>query len=374
MKRIALWGGWSRNYGDLCINVAMKQMFRKASKEPLDFIDINSDLTYDPQGFRNYLAPHLSRELIQEVNETCSMLVVGGGGQIMSRELKDSYSGWQFNVHQDDLKGLKVPAIVYGVGYNRFPREQDFFYKFNSSIASVYDSAALFSVRNTGTAQIVYSCIGEDKPIYLISDPATFIDGKTLHIQGLGDKPVLGLNWAGDAPEKRFKGFEEQDLFMSTVEFCKRWVKDTGGQVLYIPHLMYYDFDKFDSFRAHLGDDLIGLHDACPWLYPESLLATPLFVGAYKACTAVLGMRGHANIVPWGQGVPAYGYGSQDKVKFFQEEVGGISLGMEPMAHYTTVMNAVFKNKEETLKQMAEKRAELFKHTDIFNQMTLAHL
>jgi hypothetical protein len=197
---------------------------------------------------------------------------------------------------------------------------------------------------------------------------------RPLTIPNLGDKPVLGINWAGDVPEKRFSSNEEHDLFMDLLNFCKRWVADTGGKILYIPHLMIYDFDKFESFKDHLGDSVVGLHKECPWLYPEQLATVPLFVGAYKACTAVLGMRGHANILPFGQGVPAFGYGSQEKVKFFQEEVGGISLGMSPSPHYNQFFKAVVTNREETLTKMKEKRSELYDDTVTFVKMCLAHL
>ncbi len=36
----------------------------------------------------------------------------------------------------------------------------------------------------------------------------------------------------------------------------------------------------------------------------------------------VLGMRGHANIIPFGQNTPFIGLGAHNKVKWFLEEVG----------------------------------------------------
>jgi polysaccharide pyruvyl transferase WcaK-like protein len=374
MKRIVIWGGWSRNYGDLAILVAMKQLFRNNFSESLDFMAVNSDLTYDPEGFRNYPPPRLSKELIREINETCDLMVVGGGGQIMNRDSHHSVSGWQFNCSIEDLNTFEIPLVTFGIGYNKFPKEPHFFNNFAKHLAATYRKSELFSVRNAGTADVVYGAVGENQPIYLISDPAMFIESKPLNIPALGDKPVLGINWAGDASYKRFHGFQENDLFLDIIQFCKNWSRTTGGKILYIPHLMYYDFDKFQDFRNHLGDDVVGLHKECPWLYPEHELGTPLFVGAYKACTAVLGMRGHANILPFGQGVPAFGYGAQDKVKFFQDEVGGISLGMDPMKHYTEVMDSVFKNRAETLRKMSEKRTELYGQTVTFTKMALAYI
>lgn len=374
IKQIALWQGSSRNFGDLCINHSMKKLFKRHSNQPLEFLDINSDLTYDPQGYRNYPPPSLSDELIEEINDTCDMLIVGGGGQIMAREPHESVSGWQFNVPLSSIEKIKVPLITYGIGYNKFPRDPTFFYRFNKHLGATYKHSKLFSVRNEGTANIVRQTIGNEDPIYMVADPALFVEGKPLNIPKLGDKPVLGLNWAGDTPYRRFSMNEEHDLFMELLDFCKKWVADTGGKILYIPHVMIYDFAKFASFKEHLGGSIVGLHIECPWLYPESLVGVPLFVGAYKACTAVLAMRGHGNIVPTGQGVPAYGYGTQEKVKFFSEEMGTTFLGNNPMSYYTQFYDEVFTNREQTLARMSAKRSELYDQTGWFVQMCLAYL
>ena len=56
-------------------------------------------------------------------------------------------------------------------------------------------------------------------------------------------------------------------------------------------------------------------------LYPSFGYMSGLFVDIYRQMDLVIGMRGHANIIPFGQNTPCIGIGEHNKVLWFLEEV-----------------------------------------------------
>ena len=106
MIRIAHVGGWGRNYGDLALQAGQMRVLREDAPEALDFLPIHCQQTW------------FHDDLIDMINETCDLLMLGGGGMIFHRPEDSSRSGWQFNIALEDLEKIKVPLAVYAIGYN----------------------------------------------------------------------------------------------------------------------------------------------------------------------------------------------------------------------------------------------------------------
>lgn len=371
MIRIAHYGGWSRNYGDMAIQCSMQHLIQKQTNKLIEFVPINSDLPLKqgPQGDVRLPAPQISSEIVEYINESCQMLIVGGGGQIMSRDPEDSVSGWQFNISIDDLCRIKVPLVIFGIGYNKFPNEPEFLDKAIDHLIATYHRASFFSVRNKGTAAVLKSFGFPD--VEVIPDPAMFCPALPITVPGIEDDDfVVGLNWAGDNIRGRYQTPEAAlDLHIDIIRLCLKLLQRAGtGKILYFPHVSYYDMNHVEFMEKSIGKSFINLARACPWLYPESLLTTPYFVGAYSIPNLVLAARGHANIIPYGRGVPSYGYGAQEKVKFFQEDVGGMMLGMNPSTHLDEVYESAVSNRGGTLSIMERRRKELLEQITDFTK------
>lgn len=360
-KRIALWGGWNRNCGDLVINLSTKQMLQKYSDNILEFTDINSDLMANP-GFENAPAPELSIEIVEWLNKTHSALIIAGGGQLMSRSLNESKSGWQFNCSLEALKALKIPLIIMPIGYNKFPYEEDFLNVAETKhhLQETFAKAKLYSCRNNGTADVLSGLGISAVPV--VSDLAMFAKGEDVQFKTVKDDDfVVGINFAGDNINKRFKDPADYHwLILKTLKLAGSLLAKTGGgKIIYYGNVSYWDLSivpKLESLSAGL---LTSLHREIPWLYPESLVTTPWAVGAYKRPDVMIGMRSHSNIIAFGQGVPSYGIGEQDKVKYFQESIGGLHLGNDPELYADVIYDRVVTNKVLTQKKLAEKKAEL---------------
>ena len=108
MKTIYVVGGFGRNYGDLVLQESLFGRLRKFASGPINIVPIDCQTTRFHEG------------LVDLINETGSLLIVGGGGFIFHRPEDKSVSGWQFNISVSLLKKLRVPLVVYGIGYNRF--------------------------------------------------------------------------------------------------------------------------------------------------------------------------------------------------------------------------------------------------------------
>jgi hypothetical protein len=115
MKTIYHYLGYSRNYGDMAIQYSMQHHLQLLSPEPLNFIPIDMKQSTPIDDY-----------LVDQINQNGDALIIGGGGLVMRGDGFDTESGWQFNIKPKTLAKLKVPLIIYAIGYNKFPLEPEF--------------------------------------------------------------------------------------------------------------------------------------------------------------------------------------------------------------------------------------------------------
>lgn len=354
MKTIYHYGGWGRNYGDLAIQASMMAMLQEKSSEGLNFIPI--DLKQNIP---------LHADLIDIINMKGDMLLVGGGGLLMPGDGFRTRSGWQFNISLEDLSKLMVPLVVYGIGYNLFPGDEEVFdVPTFEHIKATYETAELFSVRDSGTRDWLKGNVGVDTDV--IPDPAMFCPHAFSRPAGLAaDHFYIGLNWAGDRGNQRFPpDGSARNVIKEVAHVLSAFLRvKGGGKVVYIPHVGIYDGAWADDFEACLGDNFYNVAEGIPWLFPESLVQVPLFVGIYAHMDIVVGMRGHSNIIPFGLGIPAIGFGNHMKNQFFAKSIGGTTIGNDCRG----LLTALASDKPD----QKEKRAQLKADIDAFNTKVL---
>jgi|TARA_R110000803_G_scaffold210841_1_gene284318 hypothetical protein len=302
------YAGGGRNWGDLALIYGMQCGLQNAARgRPLRFI--NLDLKQ---------AIPIADDTVKLINQG-DMLLVGGGGLVMRGDGFSTDSGWQFNISLPNLADIEVPIVVYGIGYNNFPYEDPLSDQVWEHLRIVQNRAALFSVRDQGTKQVLMQHGLKDMDV--IPDPATSLPTVDTGLF-LGDCSLaVGVNWAGDRQGLRSKGTMEDDIrafcsllsgFLETVE---------GSKAFFIPHVNY-DILAYEYFKKCMPGKIENIIDIMPELWPESFARVPLFADVYSKMDLVIGMRGHSLIIPFGQGTPIVGYGQHTKLDFFAAETG----------------------------------------------------
>lgn len=318
MKSIWHHGAWNRNFGDWVLFDSIQHHLCQAARRPLHFLPIDSQRTV------------YSEALINKLNKEAQILLIGGGGLIFNRPEDHSQSGWQFNISLTDIYKIKVPIVIYGIGFNRFPYDPNLMPDIlNDHLYTVQEQAALFSVRNTGTQnELIRRGLNPSK-IKVVPDAGIFAPSSILPVPGLNSqRKTIGVNLAGDRPSHRYPGStalpEEEELKCAQLlaQALREVVEKENAQVLFLPHILEVDESMRDIFTRELNDRFVCLHEACPTIYPPAAATASLLVGAYDLCDLIIGMRGHACLIAYGRGIPFLAMGSHAKNKFLLDHLG----------------------------------------------------
>ncbi len=307
-------GGWNRNYGDHVLQASIKENLMKVSDYPLNFIHVD------------YQNTHFFPELIDRVNNEADLILIGGGGAIFNRPEDKSLSGWQFSIKTEDIEKLEVPIVIYSVGYNKFNYDENGFREgINENLKLVQKKSKLFSVRNTGTKKELISRGLDSDKIEVIPDAGSFLEPKKIKIPGLDNSKLkIAVNFVSDRPSYTFPNpYQETkneivDNLISSFEF---FIKNNNAQIICIEHIKDLDLEITDYMKEKIGNNFISIQENMPYIYPSSYIFAPFLMDIYRQMDLVIGMRGHANIIPFGMGTPFIALSSHNKNRFFLEEI-----------------------------------------------------
>ncbi len=362
-------GAWGQNFGDRVLQVANTNILKERCKEDLQFVYIDIQKTY------------FSEQLIDKMNAEADLLLIGGGGLIFNRSMDNSHSGWQFNLDTENIDKIKVPIAVYAIGYNKFPYDTHIFPQTMwENLNAMVKKSNLFSVRNGGTYRAMKEhgvCM--DK-VDIVPDAGMFIKPDTFqHKLFEGDHVKIGLNWATDRPDQRFKDIDTSLLAMTRMlKTCKSIADKHDGKVYIIEHLLENDLCTDTKRELHirakniLGDRAVLLYEELyEELFPPFDYTVGFFADIYKQMDLVFGSRGHANIIPFGQNTPFIGIGAHNKVKWFLEDIGlgkyFVSLDdPKDMDKAMLLADEILSNPEINKKQMAAALSTLTNTKNIF--------
>jgi predicted SAM-dependent methyltransferase/polysaccharide pyruvyl transferase WcaK-like protein len=321
-RRIWHVGAWAGNFGDSIIQRSLTENLKVASGYELEFKYINCQTT------------EFTEELIAEMNEEADLLLLGGGGLVFFRPQDKSKSGWQFNIDIDLLDKIQVPLVVHAIGYNKFEYDRNDFPSItNKHLQKTVEKAALFSVRNTGTRDelIRRGCNGPK--IQVIPDSGMFLNAEFTPVPGLRpDKFKIGINWTSDREDQTFpEPWEEnkQQFIRNLLGLCRYLIRERNAQIVYVGHMGNGFDSRIITALKTLGEHLLVADEILPSLYPGDYDKAKNLPGVYKQMDLVLGMRGHANIVSFGQHVPLISLGSHRKNRYFLEDIGESNYGID---------------------------------------------
>lgn len=301
VKRIAHVGAWGRNYGDRAIQYAMRTGLERAAGEPFawHYLDIQ--------------ATRFDRDLVSELNATCDMLIVGGGGLLWQRPGTTDVSGWQWQVLPDEIVAIDIPLVLYGLGWTAFPHRDPTgtHPMFRSTLAAACEKAVLVSARNPETAERIRAHGGRVDAVHV--DPAYVLNAEHMDLPPY-DGPTVGFCWASDRPDWRWGSRQEMHRFM--VHTVTRF-DQMGVRVLLVEHIAGMDGPIREMLEKILGSGRFMSAERSGLLsYPPTAGDAPKLVGLYANCDRVYSMRKHGLIVAAGQGVPVEPLGDVAEVRW----------------------------------------------------------
>ncbi len=364
-KLICHVGAWAGNFGDSIIQQSIKNRLTELSKNELDFCYINCQQT------------EFTRERIEQINSKCDLMIIGGGGLVFYRPQDKSKSGWQWNIDINLINAIKIPFVVYGIGYNQFEYDTSNFIPItNSHLQKTVNNAALFSVRNSGTRRELITRGCDGSKIEVVSDSGMFATPKKITIPDIDKtKLKIGFNWTSDREDQTFPPpfKENRDKFIKAcISLLNYAIVERNAQVFYISH-MGNNFDRniIVALKEKLISSPIVIEDVLSEIYPPSDGNAGFFVDIYRQMDIVLGMRGHSNIVSLGQNTPFVGLGSHRKIRYFLEDVGRSKYFFDVRPGkdlYSTekmisILNNIIDNissQRKTIKEEKEKHKRLF--------------
>ena len=241
----------------------------------------------------------------------CDKLIIGGGGLFLPDTNSNSVSGWQWAVSKEQLDKITVPISVFSVGYNYF-RGQKVNTLFEESLIKLMEKSSFCGLRNMGSVKAVKSMIPEELREKIVYQPCTTTLIRKLYSDTLPTKKETGsvaVNMAFDRANLRY-GSNMDQILSQCAEAIKE-ISKKGYDINYVCHC--WDDDKFLKYLKSCGVKykLVDLSRK----FPSDVY------DFYNGMDLVLGMRGHAQMIPFGIGCEIISLGTHDKMKWFLEDL-----------------------------------------------------
>jgi polysaccharide pyruvyl transferase WcaK-like protein len=296
--------GNSGNGGDTLLFVAVRQLFQK-EVAPTNFTLLQ-------------VRDQVTEETIEKINQH-DALIIGGGGLLLADTNQNSISGWQWACPTELLDKIKVPIIVFAIGYNRFRGQSEFADVFHKNVCKLVEKSSFFGLRNYGSIEALkeYLPVELHKKLVFQPCPTTLLNYFYPYSKPKNIEKSISVNIAFDRPHLRF-GNQEDEILWNIAKILLSFQKK-GWKIKLFNHIAK---DK----EARIWFNAQGL-------YPEEVnlfnVAPQVVIEEYSKVSLALGMRGHAQMIPFGLNVPILSLISHDKLGFFLDDIGHPEWGVE---------------------------------------------
>ena len=260
-------------------------------------------------------------------NENLDAIVIGGGGLFLPDTAPNGNSGWQWNVTDEALDELRIPIVVYTVGYNLFPGQSFFGDRFETSAKKLIEKAEFVGLRNHGSVDSVSHVVGpalapkiEFLPcVTTVYGPLT---GRVRSEEGSramdgASRPIAYLNIAFDRKDLRFG-----DGYEAFVDELAAFINAVSDRV----EVRCLTHAKTDERIAH---DLRRSHGVRIRVEALQLMEPDAALDLLERAAVVVGMRGHAGMIPFGVGTPIVSIISHMKLRFFLDDIKHPEWGVD---------------------------------------------
>lgn len=297
---------------------------------------------------------------IEWVNKRVNYLVLGGGGLFLKDSNSNSNSNWQFNISIKNLEKLNVPLVLFAVGYNRFRDQDEFDAVFTPHLIKTVEKSVFVGLRNHGSIEAIKEYLPDNLKDKLIFQPCPTTIIKYNHPEYYkkteilqARKKTVAINIAFDRHEKRFNGNHEK-VFGSIIAVAE-FAEKLGCKVVFVGHtiidrgIQNYLNSKFD----YVDLTFKSVDSICEF---------------YSNVALTIGMRGHAQMVPFGLGNPIISLVSHNKMRWFLEDIGHVEWGVEI---HDEAFETILKEKVESiLSNFVMVRNQVSDAIDILKEVT----
>lgn len=295
------------NFGDIALPPTVRELVSSV-KAPADWLSVHVHQLFDERR-------------LELVNSTAG-LVIGGGGLFLPDTAPNRNSGWQWNISDDTLKRIDVPLAIIAVGYNLFPGQEFTGSAFAKSLEALIDKASVVGLRNHGSVNRIKSSLPADlaEKVEFLPCPTTVLNRIHAHSTdplAPGTGRVL-INAAFDRASRRFG--DGYGAFVDQMAEYIKGLQARGAEVGLAAHL---------PADEKLGADLASMHGIS--LPIEGLYDMTLDEGydTYRRASLVVGMRGHATMIPFGLNTPVMSIISHPKMRYFLEDIDRLDWGVD---------------------------------------------
>ncbi|MYR95154.1 MULTISPECIES: glycosyltransferase [unclassified Streptomyces] len=241
-------------------------------------------------------------------------LVIGGGGLFIPDTAPNGNSGWQWNVSDELLGRIDVPVMVYAVGFNAFDGQA---YghgrkRFLSSLRKLVETSAFFGLRNHGSIEKVRDLLPPELQDKVRFQPCPTTVTRQL-VEGWRDpaerENTILVNAAYDRAGLRFG--HDYGHFLGEMATAVTALGEQA-EVKCVAHSLDDERIAFDLRREHgISLPVIPMYD----------FDNDAIRDVYARTKLVIGMRGHAGMIPFGCGTPIISLISHPKMAYFLADI-----------------------------------------------------
>lgn len=330
------------NIGDYYLGIGVKNLLR-------NYLDIDLIAETNLQGtvFNEYYIENV-------VNKKYDLLVIGGGGIIHGSHWPN---GWFWLINENLIQKIKIPFIVYGVGYNYFTNEGGIPAVGRSHLKETIQRSSFFSLRNDGSLDRFKEHINLDVPE--IPDPGFHVN-LNRNYACEEKEPFVVIQLANDKPEFRFSESKGRDYFVTEMRRVVSYLSERY-KVILAPHVFE---DIILSQQVADGLPNTQLWDFSRYAFDR----TSESLGFYKDAQFVLAMRGHGQIIPISFNTPIISLENHPKHVGLMKNLGledyNISLSSDNLSENIIQKISLLENKKnEYIKQLFEINKKLSDQT-----------
>jgi hypothetical protein len=292
------------NAGDVLLPITLKDIFHADCGE---------------LGWNNlHVHNEVGTRAVARINKSGGLLI-GGGGLFLRDTNPNQLSGWQWSCSLDNLRKIEVPIAPFAVGYNRFRGQPDFEPIFTEHVNELAKRSVYLGLRNQGSIDAMKAYLAPENQEKLRFQPCmtTVISRIYPRLCDYSEKQnFIALNAAFDRPQLRFG--EDPPAKLRELAVAMRELGEHAP-------LKYY---------AHMHKD----EQMCPYLDDAGVkyelvrldrLSPREIIREYARPALVIGMRGHAQMIPYGTETPIVSLVTHDKLRFFIDDIGHPEWGVD---------------------------------------------
>ncbi|AXK37609.1 polysaccharide pyruvyl transferase family protein [Streptomyces armeniacus] len=246
-------------------------------------------------------------------------LVIGGGGLFLPDTWPNGNSAWQWNVPDEMISRITVPLAVFAVGYNAFDGQDYGRRRFAESLRALVEQSSFFGLRNHGSVERVRDLLPAGLRDRVRWQPCPTTVTRHL-VPGWTDPAERAdtalINCAYDRAGLRFG--HDYGHFLAEMATAVRALR-SRVEVRYAAHTPADERFVYDLRREH------GLTLPVDPLYD---FTNDAIRAHYARTRLVIGMRGHATMIPFGSGTPALSLISHPKLAYFLSDIGRTEWGV----------------------------------------------